>query len=88
MYELILNDGTRLPALFCSARYGVLTAGVESDLSFPAFVQLFADSAKTGVITFVYGEMRDVFEDYTILFMVNGVNPGEYILSLKKEESR
>ena len=86
MYTIKLYDGTEFNANFCSARNGVLTLSVLSDLSFEQIAQTFCDTSKTSEITFVYGPMRDVYTDYTGLCLINGATPGEYIMALRRAE--
>lgn len=84
MYRLTLSDGTAFDAVFCAARGDVLTLSIRTALTFMEVAQAFGDPLKTGVITFIYGEMQDVHRDFTGLFMINGPTPGEYMISLRR----
>ena len=85
MYRLTLNDGTAFDSIFCAARGNVLTLSIMTALSFLDVTALFGDPAKSGTIIFTYGEMQDVHEGFTDLFMVNGATAGQYLISLRKE---
>ena len=84
MYQLRLNDGTVLACNFCSGS-AALVMSIASELSFLEIAEIFADPALTQTMTFIYGEMQDVYSGYTTLVMINNANPGEYLISLKKE---
>lgn len=85
MYSLTLNDGTVYGADFAAALGDTFTAMIVTDDALLTVAAKFSDSAATQKMTFTYGEMSTVSEDYTHLILVNGATPGKYILSLTKE---
>ena len=84
MYQLRLNDGTVLNCNFCSGS-SALVMSIASEAGFLEIAEMFTDPALTRTVTFIYGEMQDVYTGYTDLVMINHSNPGEYLISLKKE---
>jgi len=84
MYQIRLSDGAVLPVRFCAARDGVLTIDVVTDMGFMDVANLLSDPEKTAQITFLYGDMADLHEGYTHLFIINGATAGEYLVSLRR----
>lgn len=83
MYKIRLNDGTEYPVRFCSARGGLLTMEILSDIDFLSVAHLFTYQVQT--VTFLYDSSQEVFEGYTELIMINGSTPGAYTITLRKE---
>ena len=84
MYRIRLADETEIPVRWCGESGGVLTASILSELPFLGVAEVFADAEKTRRIVFEYGGMRDVFEGYTALNLINASAAGEYLISLRK----
>lgn len=83
MYKIRLHDGTEFQARFCSARGGILTAGITTDASFLTVATYFCEHAQS--ITFSYDGEEERFTGYTRVLTINGVTAGEYQIMLAKE---
>ena len=83
MYKIRLSNGEEYPARFCSARGGLLTMSIQTDRSFLAVAHSFADYSQT--VIFIYDSTQETFEGYTELVMINGIEAGEYLITLRQE---
>ena len=82
MYKIRLNNGTEYPVRFCGARGDLLTMSVLSEADFLTVAQTIGGNSQT--VLFLFDSSQQVLEGYTELVLVNNINPGEYLITLKK----
>ena len=82
MYKIRLNNGSEYPVRFCGARGDLLTMSVLSEADFLTVAQTIGGNSQT--VLFLFDSSQQVLEGYTELVLVNNINPGEYLITLKK----
>ena len=82
MYKIRLNNGAEYNVRFCGARGDLLTMSVLSEADFLTVAQAIGDNSQT--ILFLFDSSQQELIGYTELLMVNNINPGEYLITLKK----
>ena len=83
--RLILMDGTRIENGSCGYAEGRVWCWI-TGYTMPEAAAVFFDPAKTGRITFEYGEMSDVYEGYTVCTNLLINDDGQVSVCLKKGE--
>lgn len=82
MYKIRLNNGTEYNVRFCGTRGDLLTMSVLSEADFLTVAQAIGDNSQT--ILFLFDNSQQELNGYTELLMVNNINPGEYLVTLRK----
>ena len=83
--KIILNDGTEIPGE-CGYSQGFLWCWF-TGYTMQQAAYLFFDPSKTSRITFVYGEMQDVYEGYTNCFNLGIDVDGKVSVGLTRGEN-
>ena len=88
MRMLILEDGTRIAALWASANGHALTVATQGDMSVADAAAAFGDPAKTATITEEGAPTPRAYTGYTDLVVVNrsGRDDGYTLVILEKSE--
>lgn len=84
MYTIRLSNGTEYPADYCAARSGFLTMQIHSTDTLLEIAQTL--TGNTDTVTFDWHNGEDTFCGYTVLVMVNCIEDGKYIITLKQGE--
>ena len=81
--KIVFSDGTEIADGECGFSNGVLWC-YNVGTNFLQVATQFSDPAKTASITFVYGEMQDVYEGYTDVIAVMTQFDGTLKVALRK----
>lgn len=82
MYKIRLSNGTEYNVRFCGARGDLLTMSVLSEADFLTVAQTIGDNSQT--VLFLFDSSQQELVGYTELVLVNNINPGEYLVTLRK----
>lgn len=83
MYRIRLTDGTEFPTRFASARDGLLTSCIISDVDIADVAATFKGNTQT--VTFIYDSSQEAYTGYDKLVLIDGTRAGEYTIALRKE---
>lgn len=87
MRKLILKDGTEHENSDCGISDGVLWCYLKDGTAFHEAITEFDNPAKTGKITFCYGEMQDEYEGYTQITAAIHQKDGTVAVALVKPDN-
>lgn len=82
MYKIRLSNGAEYNVRFCGARGDLLTMSVLSEADFLTVAQTIGGNSQ--MIVFLFDNSQQELEGYTELVLVNNINPGEYLVTLRK----